>query len=598
MREFSVPPVVTVGDAANLTDPVWDNAETAPDAVQFTRPGPDGLQEVTCREFRDEVVAVACGLIGAGINAGDRVGLMSRTRYEWTLLDYAIWSIGAVTVPVYETSSAEQVSWILADSGAVACVLETNGHAITLASVRDRLPALREVWQLETGGLDEILARGGTVDAAQVQHRRQQLTSNDIATIIYTSGTTGRPKGCVLSHRNMYADIANAIPGLPNLFHEGAATLLFLPLAHSFARLIQIGAVHARATMTHAADPKNLVDDLASVRPSFVLSVPRVFEKVYNAARQRAYDGGKGAIFDRADHVAVAYSEALDTPGGPGLGLRVRHAVFDRLVYRKLRAALGGRCRTAISGGAPLGARLAHFFRGVGVTVYEGYGLTETSPAVSVNLQHAIRIGTVGRPLPGVSVRIADDGEVLISGDLVFRGYWNNRQQTDEVLTDDGWFRSGDLGQLDDDGFLTITGRKKELIVTAGGKNVAPTVLEDQLRAHPLVSQCVVVGDRRPFIAALLTVDEDAWPGWLERNGHPAGRTVADLRDDPTLLAELQQAVDEANRAVSAAESIRRFRVLARDFTEASGELTPSLKVKRAVVHANYEAEIAEIYGG
>ncbi|MDG4772068.1 AMP-dependent synthetase/ligase [Solwaraspora sp. WMMD792] len=598
MREFSVPPVVTVGDAANLTDPVWDNAETAPDAVQFTRPGPDGPQEVTCREFRDEVVAVACGLIGAGINAGDRVGLMSRTRYEWTLLDYAIWSIGAVTVPVYETSSAEQVSWILADSGAVACVLETNGHAITLASVRDRLPALREVWQLETGGLDEILARGGTVDAAQVQHRRQQLTSNDIATIIYTSGTTGRPKGCVLSHRNMYADIANAIPGLPNLFHEGAATLLFLPLAHSFARLIQIGAVHARATMTHAADPKNLVDDLASVRPTFVLSVPRVFEKVYNAARQRAYDGGKGAIFDRADQVAVAYSEALDTPGGPGLGLRARHAVFDRLVYRKLRAALGGRCRTAISGGAPLGARLAHFFRGVGVTVYEGYGLTETSPAVSVNLQHAIRIGTVGRPLPGVSVRIADDGEVLISGDLVFQGYWNNRQQTDEVLTDDGWFRSGDLGQLDDDGFLTITGRKKELIVTAGGKNVAPAVLEDQLRAHPLVSQCVVVGDRRPFIAALLTVDEDAWPGWLERNGHPAGRTVADLRDDPTLLAELQQAVDEANRAVSAAESIRRFRVLARDFTEASGELTPSLKVKRAVVHANYEAEIAEIYGG
>jgi len=598
VREFSVPPVVTVGDAANLTDPVWDNAETAPDAVQFTRPGPDGLQEVTCREFRDEVVAVACGLIGAGINAGDRVGLMSRTRYEWTLLDYAIWSIGAVTVPVYETSSAEQVAWILADSGAVACVLETNGHAITLASVRDRLPALREVWQLETGGLDEILARGGTVDAAQVQHRRQQLTSNDIATIIYTSGTTGRPKGCVLSHRNMYADIANAVPGLPNLFHEGAATLLFLPLAHSFARLIQIGAVHARATMTHAADPKNLVDDLASVRPTFVLSVPRVFEKVYNAARQRANDGGKGAIFDRADQVAVAYSEALDTPGGPGLGLRVRHAVFDRLVYRKLRAALGGRCRTAISGGAPLGARLAHFFRGVGVTVYEGYGLTETSPAVSVNLQHAIRIGTVGRPLPGVSVRIADDGEVLISGDLVFQGYWNNRQQTDEVLTDDGWFRSGDLGRLDDDGFLTITGRKKELIVTAGGKNVAPAVLEDQLRAHPLVSQCVVVGDRRPFIAALLTVDEDAWPGWLERNGHPAGRTVADLRDDPTLLAELQQAVDEANRAVSAAESIRRFRVLARDFTEASGELTPSLKVKRAVVHANYEAEIAEIYGG
>ncbi|MFY1699055.1 MULTISPECIES: AMP-dependent synthetase/ligase [unclassified Solwaraspora] len=597
MREFSVPPVVTVGEAATLTDPVWDNAEQAPDAVQFTRPGPTGYVDVTCRQFRDEVVALACGLIGAGVQPGDRVGLMSKTRYEWTLTDYAIWSIGAVTVPIYETSSAEQVAWILADSGAVACVLETNAHAITLASVRDQLPALREVWQLDTGGVDEIVARGATVDAAQVDQRRRARHAGDVATIIYTSGTTGRPKGCVLTHRNMYADIANAIPGLPNLFHEGASTLLFLPLAHSFARLIQIGAVHARATMTHAADPKNLVADLAQVRPTFVLSVPRVFEKVYNAAKQRAHGDGKGAIFDRADRVAVAYSEALDAPGGPGLALRAQHALFDRLVYRKLRAALGGRCRTAISGGAPLGTRLAHFFRGVGVTVYEGYGLTETSPAVSVNLQHAIRIGTVGRPLPGVSVRIADDGEVLISGDLVFQGYWNNPEQTAEVLTEDGWFRSGDLGGLDGDGFLRITGRKKELIVTAGGKNVAPAVLEDRVRAHPLVSQCVAIGDRRPFIAALITIDEEAWPGWLERNGHPAGRTVAQLCDDPALRAEIQQAVDDANRAVSAAESIRQFRILSQDFTESTGELTPSLKVKRAVVLTNHDAAITEIYG-
>ncbi|MDG4765175.1 AMP-dependent synthetase/ligase [Solwaraspora sp. WMMD406] len=598
MREFSVPPVVTIGDAASLTDPVWDNAEAAPDQVQFTRPGPAGPVEVTCRQFRDDVVALARGLIGAGIAAGDRVGLMSRTRYEWTLLDYAIWSIGAVTVPIYETSSADQVAWILTDSGAVACFVETNAHAMTIASIRDELPALRSVWQLDTGGVDEVTALGESVDAARVDQRRAALTSAALATIIYTSGTTGRPKGCVLTHRNMYADISNAIPGLPNLFHEGAATLLFLPLAHSFARLIQIGAVQARVTMTHAADPRNLLDDLAQVRPTFVLSVPRVFEKVYNGAKQRAHGDGKGAIFDRADRVAVAYSEALDTSGGPGLALRAQHALFDRLVYRKLRAALGGRCRTAISGGAPLGTRLAHFFRGAGVTVYEGYGLTETSPAASVNLQHAIRIGTVGRPLPGVSIRIADDGEIMIKGDLVFSGYWNDPEHTAEVLTDDGWFHSGDLGQLDGDGYLTITGRKKELIVTAGGKNVAPAALEDQVRAHPLVSQCMVIGDRRPFIAALITIDEDAWSGWLERNGQPADRTVAHLRDDPALRAEIQQAVDEANRSVSSAESIRRFRILDRDFTEATGELTPSLKVKRTVVLSNHEAEITEIYGG
>ncbi|MFC8618918.1 AMP-dependent synthetase/ligase [Micromonospora purpureochromogenes] len=600
MREFSVPPIVTIGDAANLTDPVWDNAEAAPDAVQFVRAAAraEGAAQVdvTCRQFRDEVVAVARGLVGSGINPGDRVALMSRTRYEWTLLDYAIWAAGAVTVPIYETSSAEQAAWILADSGAVAVVVESNAHATLVAGVRDRLPELRQVWQIELGGVDEIVAAGASVEPEEVERRRTAVRSADVATIIYTSGTTGRPKGCVLTHRNMYADIANAVPVLPNLFRPGASTLLFLPLAHAFARLIQIGVVQARATMAYCPDTKGLVAELQAFKPTFVLSVPRVFEKVYNGARQKAEADGKGKIFDRAERVAIAYSEALETPDGPGLTLRAQHALFDKLVYRKLRAALGGRCRDAISGGAPLGARLGHFFRGIGVTICEGYGLTETSPAAAANLPTATRVGTVGRPLPGVTIRIDDDGEILISGDLVFQGYWRNESATAEAITTDGWFRTGDLGQIDSDGFVSITGRKKEIIVTAGGKNVAPAVLEDQVRAHPLVSQCLVVGDRQPFIAALVTVDEEALPKWLASHGLPEDTRVAELLDHEELLVEIQGAVDVANQAVSKAEAIKVFRILPRDFTEATGELTPSLKVKRQVVHKTYASEIAEIY--
>ncbi|MFC4105487.1 AMP-dependent synthetase/ligase [Micromonospora zhanjiangensis] len=598
MREFSVPPVVSVGDAANLTDPVWDNAETAPDFVQFVRPVPgrtDDWEDVTCRQFRDEVIAVARGLVAAGIEPGARVGLMSKTRYEWTLVDYAIWAAGAVTVPIYETSSADQVAWILADSGATACVVESNNNALCLTGVRDRLPDLERVWQIDAGDLDRLRSDGAAVDPADIDARRAGVRADDLATIIYTSGTTGRPKGCELTHRNMYSDIANAVPVLPNLFHEGASTLLFLPLAHSFARLIQIGVVAARATMAHSSDTKNLVPELQRFRPTFVLSVPRVFEKVYNGAAQKAQAEGKGKIFAAAEQTAVAWSEALDSPSGPGLRLRLRHQVFDRLVYRRLRAALGGRCRAAISGGAPLGARLGHFFRGVGITVQEGYGLTETSPAAAANLPDATRIGTVGRPLPGVTIRVENDGEILIKGDLVFRGYRNNPEATAEAL-DDGWFRTGDLGRLDSDGFLTITGRKKEIIVTAGGKNVAPAVLEDPIRAHPLVSQCMVVGDRRPFVAALVTIDEEAWPGWLAGHGLAESTSVADMRDDEALRAEIQQVIDEANRAVSRAEAIKAFRILDRDFSEATGELTPSLKIKRNVVQETHAAEIADIY--
>ncbi|MET7878246.1 AMP-dependent synthetase/ligase [Micromonospora profundi] len=604
MREFSVPPIVTVGEAANLTDPVWDNAEVAPDTVQFARatPSADGTgttwAEVTCLQFRDEVAAVARGLIAAGVQQGDRVALMSRTRYEWTLLDYAIWAAGAVTVPIYETSSAEQAAWILADSGAVAVVVETPTHAALVDGIRERVPELNHVWQIEQGAVDELVSTGAAVELAEVEQRRKAVRASDLATIIYTSGTTGRPKGCMLTHRNMYADIANAVPVLPNLFNAGAATLLFLPLAHAFARLIQIGVVQARATMAHCADTKNLIAELQDFRPTFVLSVPRVFEKVYNGAKQKAEANGKGGIFARAEKVAIAYSEALETPRGPGLALRAQHAVFDRLVYRKLRAALGGRCRDAISGGAPLGARLGHFFRGIGVPILEGYGLTETSPAAAANLPTGTRIGTVGRPLPGVTVRIEDDGEILIAGDLVFQGYWHNEVATAEALTADGWFRTGDLGQLDDDGYLSITGRKKELIVTAAGKNVAPAVLEDLVRSHPLVSQCVVVGDRQPFIAALVTIDEEALPTFLENAGLSADTPVEQLREHEALRAEIQSAIDTANQSVSKAEAIKVFRILPQDFTESTGEMTPSMKVKRQVVHKTYAAEIADIYRG
>jgi long-chain acyl-CoA synthetase len=603
VREFSVPAVVTIADNASLTDPVWDNAANFPDVVQFQRRIDGDWQDLTCAEFHEQVVALARGLLAAGVEPGERVALMSRTRYEWTLIDYAIWACGAVTVPVYETSSAEQVAWILSDSGAVACFVETDRHRETVAAIRDQVPELDHLWQIDPsadggrGALDELVADGAAVSRDDVERRRRAAKADDLATIIYTSGTTGRPKGCMLTHRNMYSDIANAVPGLRSLFHEGARTLLFLPLAHSFARLIQIGVVQVRATMGHTSNIKGLVDEFQSFEPTFVLAMPRVFEKVYNSARQRAHADGKGAIFDRAERVAIAYSQALDGRG-PGLVLRGEHALFDKVVYGRLRAALGGHCSAAISGGAPLGDRLAHFFRGVGITVYEGYGLTETSPACNVNLDNAIRIGTVGRPLPGVTERIEDDGEILIQGDHVFRGYWKNDTATAEALDDDGWFRTGDIGELDDDGYLRITGRKKEIIVTAGGKNVAPAVLEDRLRAHPLVSNCMVIGDRQPFIAALVTIDADALPAWKTAHGKPEDADMAALVDDEDLQKAIQEAVDEANQAVSKAESIRAFRILPRDFTEAGGEITPSMKVKRSVVAKQYADEIAKIYGG
>ena len=595
MREFTVPATITVPDGARLTDMVGDNAREAPDLVSFSRRTADGWQDVTAAAFAAEVDAVARGLIAAGIESGDRVGLMARTRYEWTLFDYAIWSAGAVVVPIYETSSAEQVQWILGDSGAVAVVVETPEHLAVLESVRPDLPLLRHAWTIDDGAVEALSAAADDVTPEVAEQRRRSVAADDLATIIYTSGTTGRPKGCELTHRNLLFDVMTSADGLRRLFNAEGSTLLFLPLAHVFGRIIEIGAVLNRARLGHTADVKNLLPDLAEFRPTFILSVPRVFEKVYNSAKQKAHADGKGRIFDAADRTAVAYSQALEAGRVPPL-LKLRHAVFDRLVYSKLRAALGGRCHSAISGGAPLGPRLGHFFRGIGVTVYEGYGLTETSAGACVNLEGALKIGSVGRPIPGVSIRIADDGEILLRGDNVFRGYWSNETATSDALDADGWLHTGDLGVIDPEGFVSVTGRKKEIIVTAGGKNVAPAVLEDRLRAHPLISQCMVVGDQQPFIGCLITIDQEAFPAWKAAHGKPESATVADLRTDPELRAEIQTAVDEANKAVSKAEAIKEFRILPVDFTEEGGEITPSLKLKRAVVLKQYADEVAAIY--
>jgi long-chain acyl-CoA synthetase len=578
---------------------VFDNAANRPDLVSLRVRGPGGWTEVTAKAFADQVTGVAQGLLASGIQPGERVALMSKTRYEWTLFDFAVLAIGAVVVPIYETSSAEQVEWILTDSEAVAAVVESAGHAALVESVRDRAPKLRTVWTIEDGAVAELTAAGAGLSAGAVLDRLAATEQTDLASLIYTSGTTGRPKGCELSHRNFLSEVSEVASGLADLFNENTSTLLFLPIAHVFGRAIQMGAIATGCTLGHTADIKNLIADFGQFQPTFVLSVPRVFEKVYNTAKQRAHADGKGPIFDRAESVAIRYSQALDQRG-PGLLLRAQHALFDRLVYGRLRAALGGRCTAAISGGAPLGARLGHFFRGIGVTVYEGYGLTETTAGACLNMADKIKIGTVGRPIPGMSVSIADDGEVLLAGPIVFDGYWRNPQATAESLDEVGgkrWFHTGDIGEIDNDGFLKITGRKKELIVTAAGKNVAPAVLEDRVRAHWLVSQCLVVGDQQPFIAALITIDPEALPTWAAKTGK-SGESMAELVNDPELRAEVQQAVDEANKAVSRAEAIKKFAILPSDWTEATGQLTPSLKLKRNLVMTECAGDIAELYAG
>jgi long-chain acyl-CoA synthetase len=598
VREFSVPPLVVVPPETNITDLVLRQAAKPSNPALFSRLDSAGAwQDISATDFLADVSALAKGLMATGVGAGDRVGIMSRTRYEWALIDFAIWFAGAVSVPIYETSSPSQVAWNLGDSGAVAAFGEAAHHEdiIRQAATSEGLTALQHVWQLEGGGLDPVREAGRGVSDADLEARRASARLSDVATIIYTSGTTGRPKGCELTHGNFVELSDNALALLGDVVNEQATTIMFLPLAHVFARFISVLAVAAGATVAHTPDIKNLLPDLQSFQPTFILAVPRVFEKVYNSALTKAEDGGKGAIFHRATETAIAFSKARQA-GHVGLGLKLKHTIFDKLVYGKLRAAMGGNVAHAVSGGGPLGERLGHFFQGIGLQILEGYGLTETTAPISVNTPALIKIGSVGKPLPGNSVRIADDGEILAKGVCVMRGYYKREDLMADTFAD-GWFRTGDIGKLDDSGFLWITGRKKEIIVTAGGKNVVPALLEDQIRADALVSQVLVVGDNRPFIGALVTLDQEALPGWLQRHGLPGNSTLGEAVENPVVKAAVQDLITQANASVSQAEAIKSFRIVASDFTEASGHLTPSMKVKRAQVMKDFEAVIEEMYG-
>ena len=594
MTVYSVPPLVPAATEGNLTELIAHRAWFEPERVIMSRPLGDGWQKVTAREVEAEVRATAKGLVAAGINIGDRVAIMARTRYEWTILDFAIWFAGGCVVPIYETSSAEQIDWILSDSGAVGLIVETPTHRELAQGV---LPShTKHVWTMTEDVLAVLAQAGAHISDDEIDRRRNSLSPDTLATLIYTSGTTGKPKGVSLTHGNFLSECGNVVQGASDLFLKpGGSTLLFLPVAHVFGRMVQIGAITAGLHLAHCSDPVGrLLPDLQSFKPTFVLAVPRIFEKVYNGAEAKAEAAGKGKIFRKAAEIAIAYSENLDAKKFNPL-LSFKRALFDKLVFSKIRATLGGAVEAAISGGAPLGSRLGHFFRGAGVTIYEGYGLTETTAGATLNITGHLRVGSVGRPIPGTSIKIAEDGEVLIQGPIVMRGYWQNDQANSEVFEGDRWFKSGDLGRLDENGFLYIVGRKKELIVTAGGKNVAPAVLEDRLRAHPLVSQCMVVGDNQPFIAALITIDPEMIKGWIATN-KKEGASIETLRNDPDLIAVIQTAVDEANKAVSKAESIRKFTILAEDFTIAGGQLTAKLSVKRHVVAEQYASEIDALY--
>ena len=596
MIQFGLPPVVPAGPSANVSDLLADRVAATPDRALFAVPDGAGWRDVSARDFEQQVIALAKGFIAAGVQPGEKVAFIARTTYDWTLVDFALFYAGAVMVPVYETSSPSQISWILSDSGAIAAIVESADHAHRLDEVRSDLPLVREVWAMHAGNLDTLVARGASIDDAEVQRRRSIANSGDIATLIYTSGSTGRPKGCVLTHGNFVELARNSAKALHEVVETpGASTLLFITTAHVFARFISLLNVHAGVKTGHQPDTKQLLPALGTFKPTFLLAVPRVFEKVYNSAEQKAEAGGKGKIFRAAAATAVEHSEREQQGKSIPLLLKIKFALFDRLVYSKLREAMGGRVVYAVSGSAPLGPRLGHFFRSLGVVILEGYGLTETTAPATVNLATKSKIGTVGPVLPGVSVRLADDGEIQVRGINVFAEYWRNPEATAEAFDGD-WFKTGDIGAFDADGFLSITGRKKEIIVTAGGKNVAPAALEDPIRANPIVGQVVVVGDHKPFISALVTLDPEMLPTWLSNNGLPADMSLEEAAKNEKVRAEVQGAIDRANTRVSRAESIRKFTILPTEWTEASGHLTPKMSIKRNVIVSDFAGDIEDIY--
>ncbi|MBN9629764.1 long-chain fatty acid--CoA ligase [Leifsonia sp. TF02-11] len=598
MNQFEIPALVPADPEANATDLLVQRVAATPDAPLFSLPDGDGWKDVTAAEFHRQVIALAKGIVAAGIQPGDKIGLMCKTRYEWTLIDFATWFAGAVLVPIYETSSPAQVQWNMSDSGAVAVILEDAEMFSRFDEVHPDLPLIQNVWQLHLGDLEKLVNAGADVPDEEIERRRNLARGEDIGTLIYTSGSTGRPKGCVLTHSNFVELSRNAAEAIKDVVSPpgGASTLLFITTAHVFARFIAVLAVTGGVKVGHQADTKQLLPALASFKPTFLLAVPRVFEKVYNSAEQKAEAGGRGKIFRAAAQVAVEHSKAVEAGSVP-FGLKLKFALYDRLVFSKLRAAMGGRVKYAVSGSAPLGSHLGHFYHSLGIKILEGYGLTETTAPATVNRPDMFKIGTVGPVLPGVAVRLVEDGEIEVKGINVFKEYWKNPEATAAAF-DDGWFRTGDLGSLDDDGYLTITGRKKEIIVTAGGKNVSPAALEDPIRANPLVSQVIVVGDQKPFIAALITLDTEMLPTWLANNGEDKDMTLAEASVNPAVNAEIQRAIDTANQGVSRAESVRKFVILATDLTEASGHLTPKLSIKRNVILADFADVIDGVYSG
>ncbi len=596
MVQFEVPAIVPADPQANITDLLVDRVKATPQLALFAVPDGDGWRDITATEFHTQVVALAKGFAAAGIEPGDKVGFIARTTYDWTLVDFALFFAGAVMVPIYETSSPAQIAWNLTDSGAIACITESADHSARIEGIRAEVPLVRSVWEMHGGDLDKLVEQGKAVTDAEIERRRNLAVGSDIATLIYTSGSTGRPKGCVLTHSNFVELIRNSSKALKEVVETpGASTLLFITTAHIFARFISILDIHAGVKTGHQPDTKQLLPALGSFKPTFLLAVPRVFEKVYNSSEQKAEAGGKGKIFRSAAHTAIEHSALLQDGKKIPFGMKIKFALFDRLVYSKLRAAMGGNVVYAVSGSAPLGPRLGHFFHSLGITILEGYGLTETTAPATVNLATKSKIGTVGPALPGVGVRIADDGEVEVRGVNVFKEYWRNPEATAATFDGD-WFKTGDIGAFDSEGFLTITGRKKEILVTAGGKNVAPAALEDPIRANPIVGQVVVVGDQKPFISALITLDSEMLPTWLGNNNLPADMSLADAAKNPAVRAEVQRAIDGANANVSRAESIRKFTILSTEWSEASGHLTPKMSIKRNVIMDDFAEEITELY--